>query len=93
MPIILFDYIRKKEREGPGTLLCPYIDDPSYRTQHFHNGKRKPQKFKVIERLGPYLIRYKCVYCKNTFKVDRTPIFRYGMGLDKSKLKYYKPNF
>ena len=90
---ILFNYMRKKDPDGPGRLLCPYIEDHTFYKLHHRNGKLLPQRFKLIQRLGAYIVRYKCMYCGNTFRVDRTPIFRYNIPLKEYVIKDYKPNY
>ena len=91
---ILYNYMVKKDPEGPGQLLCPYLDDTVLGRKHYdkyHN--RLPQKFKFIEHIGAYMTRYRCAHCGMTFRIDRTPLFRYQIPLKKYKIKAYKPNY
>ena len=82
---ILWNHLKKKEREDRG-LLCPWVEDPAVSHLHWHDGKLKRPSYKEVERIGPYLIRYRCNYCKFTFKYDRTPLFRFGGDLKKYKV-------
>jgi len=82
--VILFDYMRKKERESGGNIQCP-ICGP--RTKENHYG------IKFVEKLGPYIWRYKCKRCGLGFRYDRTPAFRSGRGWEDAKPKHYRPNF
>ena len=64
---ILFDYMRKKQPESGSSLYCP-ICNPGTSLKGV-----KPTRIRLVEKIGPYITRYRCMKCGLYFKHQRDP--------------------